>query len=64
MATPQMPRMAAKRCAQVKRSAGGPAAGSRQVTKTTARHRQVMATMPGRMPAMNSLPMSVSVMIP
>ena len=55
---------AARRSAQLLGSAGGPAAGSRRVIYATARHSSSVAIRPGTMPAMNSLPMLVSVMMP
>ena len=46
------------------RSPDGPAFGSRQVTYCTATQSSRIARTPGRIPAANSLPMFVPVMIP
>ena len=49
---------------QVERSPRGPEAGSVHTIHCTARHSSKVASMPGRMPAANSLPMLVSVITP
>ena len=64
VANADSPSSVAKRSRQLIRSPGGPALGSRQVMYCTARHNRTVARTPGRMPAANSLPMLVSVMMP
>ena len=55
---------ARNRSRQDERPPGGPDRGSRHVMYCTAPHSKMAPTMPGMMPAANSLPMLVSVKMP
>ena len=62
--TPQMPRSANQRSAQLLRSPGGAAVGSRQAIHATTPISSSAVNSPGSTPAANSLPMFVSVTMP